>query len=141
MPDKQTAPKIPNKPPNKARQRNPLCRSYLLSDLLEVERTQPPIVVPTALRNPHRLIASTREWEQVLAEHERRSKRREFAYEPLPPRKNVLSFDVSPAESGRALRILDALLKAFEARRYGVHAAGEGHRESSRVAPSRRQTF
>lgn len=101
--------------------------------LIEAERSQPPIVVPAALRNPHRLIASTREWEHVLAQHERRRKRHEFEYEPLPPRKDVLSIDVSSGEFGRAMRILDALLKAFEARRYVVRVAGEGHRESSQV--------
>jgi hypothetical protein len=72
-----------------------------------LEKQKDHIHVPAQLRNPHPLVAKT-----VLAyEHARQGNAGIFI-----PRNNLLDITVSPKSLNRALRIMDALIKALEAR-------------------------
>jgi hypothetical protein len=78
-------------------------------ELLDRAQALDPIVVPASLRNPHRLVSITREFHEVSRQpYDRRDRGR---LEKLAP---GLAIDVSDAQFPRALRIMDALIKAIE---------------------------
>lgn len=89
-----------------------------IADLVAAEAgTQ--IVVAEHLRAPHRLIAATRAWYERKGEQQgvqgpgsQERKARDWS--------EILDFDVTEDTLGRALRIMDVLLKAFESRGYVV---------------------
>jgi hypothetical protein len=89
-----------------------------IADLVAAE-TGKRIVVADHLRAPHRFVAATRAWYQ--RKREQRSVHEAETQEPEAcDWSEVLDIDVTENTLGRALRIMEALVKAFESRGYVV---------------------
>lgn len=95
--------------------------------LAEAEaRGERPIKVSESLRSPHALVALTKQ--RIDARNQRMSHRSGDTASPLWDQKiPCLDISVGKESVNRALRILDALLKAFEARGYRQVPAHHGH--------------
>lgn len=85
----------------------------------EVEKTAKPVIVPDRLISPHPLVKMT----QDVLEKEKPDK-----YGVLRAwRQKYLNIRISPSSLKRALRIMDAIIKAFEEQAYKVEVGkGEG---------------
>ena len=85
-----------------------------VSGLPDTFQPPPEVKVPATLRNPHPLVARTRTfWDAVDA-------RRPGSYDSPSVKGDLLDVQVSKAHRPRALRIMQAVLKAAEAVGYGV---------------------
>lgn len=105
-----------------------------VSALLEGEQRVQPIIVPTTLRNPHRLIVSTQAYWRAWEKHERIDKPYAINSLPDPKRKNVLDIDISIDVESRALRVMQAWLTALEARQFAIHINDEANKDTTSVA-------
>lgn len=104
-----------------------------LGRLAEIEsRGEDPIVVSDSLRSPHRLVERTREG--LIAASKDKSYHHELV---LFPRRSddlcCLSVRVGPLNIGRAMRIMDALIKGLEKRRHKVSAPKEQYHRGTYV--------
>lgn len=104
-----------------------------LKALADAECDRAPFVVGASLLRPHRLVVSTRAHHAAVAEYERKKKKHGEFHGHYPEPKDVLAVETTHAQFGRAIRIIDALIKAFEDRDYEVCVVHEQHRHHSRV--------
>lgn len=87
---------------------DPRVRERLAAEWLPENR----IVVAETLTDPHPLVALMQHWREKV--------RQEGETEPSDERDSLLDIEVSDRSIDRALRIMDAVLKALEARGYEV---------------------
>ena len=104
-----------------------------LGRLAEIEaRGEEPIIVPDALRSPHPLVERTREG--LIAASKDKSYHHELV---LFPRRSddlcCLSVRVGPLNIGRAVRIMDALIKGLEKRGHKVSVPNEQYHRGTYV--------
>lgn len=104
-----------------------------LGRLAEIEaRGENPIVVPDSLRLPHPLVERTREG--LIAASKDKSYHRELV---LFPRRSdelcCLDVRVGPLNIGRAMRIMDALIKGLEKRGHKVSVPNERYHRGTHV--------
>lgn len=94
-----------------------------IQQMLDKARALEPVKVADALRNPHPLVAATRDWikRNQVPIHQR-------LYERPDPRP-TLNVEVSKDAAGRALRIMDALIKRVEKLGGSVEVTKEKWRE------------
>ncbi len=104
-----------------------------IAEFAAAEQERPPIRVADALRNPHPLIVRTREWLAKASVKQPAESQYGLREKPEPKLSGLLDLDVSKDLESRSLRILDALLKAFEDRGFDIKAVEDGHKRFMRV--------
>jgi hypothetical protein len=98
--------------PNPHSMSNPAVENVIEKEISSIKEKESPIVVPKTLRNPHPLV------EQSAAILEIQKPNNHGLLEPT--KKRCLDIQVSKTSLRRALRIMDALIKALETRGYQV---------------------
>jgi hypothetical protein len=92
---------------------NPEMENVIEKEISSMKNKESPIVVPKTLRNPHPLV----EQSVAILEIQKPNNQGLLA----PPKKRCLDIQVSKTSLRRALRIMDGLIKALEARGYEVY--------------------
>lgn len=96
-----------------------------LGRLAEAEaRGEKPIVVPDALRSPHPLVTRTREG-LIAASQDQHYQRQLVLFPQRADDQCCLDVQVGRKNIGRAMRIMDALIKGLEERDYKVGVPGQ----------------
>jgi hypothetical protein len=93
-----------------------------LAALAAADQDFPPILVSASLDDPHPLLARTIAWHKKCGEYERRDAKQQYR-EPAQPKGVVSVWAESDELLVRAYRIMDALLKGFTARGFGLRGS------------------
>jgi hypothetical protein len=103
-----------------------------IADMVAAE-TQKKIIVAEQLRSPHRLVMATKKWFEQDSGWPTSD---ETAPRGQTERgwTEVLDVDVTQSTLGRALRLVDALIKAFEARGYVIRIQNTNHKRATVIS-------
>jgi hypothetical protein len=99
--------------PNPHSMSNSKVQNVIEKEISSMKEKESPIVVPKTLRNPHPLV----ERSAAILEIQKPNSQGLLA----PTKKRCLDIEVSKRSLRRAIRIMDALIKALEARGYQVY--------------------